>query len=156
MPSASARAGTPLRHHTAPLRDPGAEPPRKPRPHRHAPSLGNAPLSLVLRRCADMEAPLRGAYRGWYVSGGGQRAGAPGGHLALSALSPQGSSQRGSSFGLSVFNLMNAIMGSGILGLSYAMASTGVLGFSALLLMVASLASYSVFLLLSMCMQTGK
>uniref|UniRef100_A0A803Y3A7 Solute carrier family 38 member 6 n=1 Tax=Meleagris gallopavo TaxID=9103 RepID=A0A803Y3A7_MELGA len=50
---------------------------------------------------------------------------------------------------------MNAIMGSGILGLSYAMAGTGVLGFSALLLMVASLAAYSVFLLLSMCMQTA-
>lgn len=112
-----------------------------------------------------MEAPPRGAQRGWYLSarrqrdcsqgedgdgeseedeetapllppasgrvrvreGGGGRA--PRGHLALSALSPQGSSQRGSSFGLSVFNLMNAIMGSGILGLSYAMAGTGVLGF---------------------------
>ncbi|NXS63585.1 S38A6 protein, partial [Brachypteracias leptosomus] len=62
---------------------------------------------------------------------------------------------RGSSFGLSVFNLMNAIMGSGILGLSYAMAHTGVMGFSILLLIVASLASYSVFLLLSMCTQTA-
>uniref|UniRef100_A0A8B9Q345 Solute carrier family 38 member 6 n=1 Tax=Apteryx owenii TaxID=8824 RepID=A0A8B9Q345_APTOW len=62
---------------------------------------------------------------------------------------------RGSSFGFSVFNLMNAIMGSGILGLSYAMASTGIMGFSILLLIVASLASYSVFLLLSMCTQTA-
>ncbi|XP_054256383.1 probable sodium-coupled neutral amino acid transporter 6 [Indicator indicator] len=62
---------------------------------------------------------------------------------------------RGSSFGLSVFNLMNAIMGSGILGLSYAMANTGILGFSILLLIVASLASYSVFLLLNMCTQTA-
>lgn len=29
----------------------------------------------------------------------------------------------------SAFNLMNAIMGSGILGLSYAMANTGIIGF---------------------------
>lgn len=35
----------------------------------------------------------------------------------------------GSSFTFSVFNLMNAIMGSGILGLAYAMASTGLVGF---------------------------
>uniref|UniRef100_A0A8C8SPQ9 Amino acid transporter transmembrane domain-containing protein n=1 Tax=Pelusios castaneus TaxID=367368 RepID=A0A8C8SPQ9_9SAUR len=62
----------------------------------------------------------------------------------------------GVSFGFSVFNLMNAIMGSGILGLSYAMANTGIIGFSILLLIVASLAAYSVFLLLSMCIQTGK
>lgn len=33
------------------------------------------------------------------------------------------------SFGMSVFNLSNAIMGSGILGLSYAMANTGILLF---------------------------
>ncbi|KAB0341168.1 hypothetical protein FD755_013154 [Muntiacus reevesi] len=37
---------------------------------------------------------------------------------------------RGASFGFSVFNLMNAIMGSGILGLAYVMAHTGILGFS--------------------------
>ncbi|XP_027023344.2 probable sodium-coupled neutral amino acid transporter 6 isoform X4 [Tachysurus fulvidraco] len=35
----------------------------------------------------------------------------------------------GSSFMFSVSNLMNAIMGSGILGLAYAMANTGVVGF---------------------------
>ncbi|XP_054231424.1 solute carrier family 38 member 6 isoform X7 [Homo sapiens] len=61
----------------------------------------------------------------------------------------------GVSFGLSVFNLMNAIMGSGILGLAYVMANTGVFGFSFLLLTVALLASYSVHLLLSMCIQTA-
>lgn len=33
------------------------------------------------------------------------------------------------SFGMSVFNLGNAIMGSGILGLAYAMANTGVILF---------------------------
>ncbi|KAI4554427.1 hypothetical protein MJG53_019726 [Ovis ammon polii x Ovis aries] len=33
------------------------------------------------------------------------------------------------SFGMSVFNLSNAIMGSGILGLAYAMAHTGILLF---------------------------
>ncbi|XP_077906140.1 solute carrier family 38 member 6 isoform X2 [Ictidomys tridecemlineatus] len=61
----------------------------------------------------------------------------------------------GVSFGFSVFNLMNAIMGSGILGLAYVMANTGILGFSLLLLMVALLGSYSVHLLLSMCIQTA-
>ncbi|XP_075804732.1 solute carrier family 38 member 6 isoform X2 [Microtus pennsylvanicus] len=50
---------------------------------------------------------------------------------------------------------MNAIMGSGILGLAYVMANTGILGFSFLLLLVAFLASYSVHLLLSMCIQTA-
>ncbi|XP_040416497.1 probable sodium-coupled neutral amino acid transporter 6 [Cygnus olor] len=68
---------------------------------------------------------------------------------------PPSSQPPGSSFGCAVLNLMNAIMGSGALGLSFAMASTGVLGFSILLLIVASLASYSVFLLLSMCIQTA-
>ncbi|MXQ87378.1 hypothetical protein E5288_WYG001580 [Bos mutus] len=62
---------------------------------------------------------------------------------------------RGASFGFSVFNLMNAIMGSGILGLAYVMAHTGILGFSFLLLIVALLASYSVHLLLSLCIQTA-
>uniref|UniRef100_A0A8C0IGA9 Solute carrier family 38 member 6 n=1 Tax=Bubo bubo TaxID=30461 RepID=A0A8C0IGA9_BUBBB len=70
-------------------------------------------------------------------------------------MKDQNTSHRGSSFGFSVFNLMNAIMGSGILGLSYAMANTGIMGFSILLLIVASLAAYSVFLLLSMCIQTA-
>ncbi|MEE6494015.1 hypothetical protein FKM82_016996 [Ascaphus truei] len=50
---------------------------------------------------------------------------------------------------------MNAIMGSGILGLSYAMANTGIIGFSVLLLIVACLASYSIHLLLRMCIQTA-
>uniref|UniRef100_A0A6P8RWT9 Probable sodium-coupled neutral amino acid transporter 6 n=1 Tax=Geotrypetes seraphini TaxID=260995 RepID=A0A6P8RWT9_GEOSA len=61
----------------------------------------------------------------------------------------------GTSFGFSVFNLINAIMGSGILGLSYAMATTGIIGFSILLLIVACLASYSIYLLLLMCVQTA-
>lgn len=61
----------------------------------------------------------------------------------------------GVSFGFSVFNLMNAIMGSGILALAYVMANTGILGFGFLLLMVALLASYSVHLLLTMCIQTA-
>ncbi|XP_012923658.1 sodium-coupled neutral amino acid transporter 5 isoform X3 [Heterocephalus glaber] len=53
------------------------------------------------------------------------------------------------SFGMSVFNLSNAIMGSGILGLAYAMAHTGVLFFLALLLCIALLSSYSIHLLLT-------
>ncbi|XP_051507316.1 probable sodium-coupled neutral amino acid transporter 6 isoform X2 [Myxocyprinus asiaticus] len=62
---------------------------------------------------------------------------------------------RGASFASSAFNLMNAIMGSGILGLSYAMANTGIIGFSILLLVVSSLAAYSVHLLLLLCDKTG-
>nr|XP_057911761.1 sodium-coupled neutral amino acid transporter 3-like [Doryrhamphus excisus]XP_057911762.1 sodium-coupled neutral amino acid transporter 3-like [Doryrhamphus excisus] len=52
------------------------------------------------------------------------------------------------SFGMSVFNLGNAIMGSGILGLAYAMANTGVVLFLVLLTGVALLSSYSIHLLL--------
>ncbi|XP_069546831.1 sodium-coupled neutral amino acid transporter 3 isoform X1 [Brachyistius frenatus] len=52
------------------------------------------------------------------------------------------------SFGMSVFNLGNAIMGSGILGLAYAMANTGILLFLFLLTAVAALSAYSIHLLL--------
>ncbi|XP_057217656.1 sodium-coupled neutral amino acid transporter 3a isoform X1 [Triplophysa rosa] len=52
------------------------------------------------------------------------------------------------SFGMSVFNLGNAIMGSGILGLAYAMANTGIVLFVILLTAVAGLSSYSIHLLL--------
>ncbi|KAG9332656.1 hypothetical protein JZ751_014754 [Albula glossodonta] len=52
------------------------------------------------------------------------------------------------SFGMSVFNLGNAIMGSGILGLAYAMANTGIILFLFLLTAVAALSSYSIHLLL--------
>ncbi|KAJ7990773.1 hypothetical protein DPEC_G00290390 [Dallia pectoralis] len=62
---------------------------------------------------------------------------------------------KGASFTSSVFNLMNAIMGSGILGLAYAMAHTGIVGFCVLLLLVSSLAAYSINLLLKLCDQTG-
>ncbi|KAG7283245.1 hypothetical protein CRUP_004987 [Coryphaenoides rupestris] len=54
------------------------------------------------------------------------------------------------SFGMSVFNLGNAIMGSGILGLAYAMANTGVVLFLILLTVVAVLSSYSIHLLLKL------
>ncbi|XP_041514721.1 probable sodium-coupled neutral amino acid transporter 6 isoform X2 [Microtus oregoni] len=70
-------------------------------------------------------------------------------------MEPHRQASPGVSFGFSVFNVMNAIMGSGILGLAYVMANTGILGFSFLLLLVAFLASYSVHLLLSMCIQTA-
>uniref|UniRef100_A0A8C6TPY1 Solute carrier family 38 member 5b n=1 Tax=Neogobius melanostomus TaxID=47308 RepID=A0A8C6TPY1_9GOBI len=49
---------------------------------------------------------------------------------------------------MSVFNLSNAIMGSGILGLSYAMANTGIVLFLILLTCIALLSCYSVHLLL--------
>uniref|UniRef100_A0A8P4G700 Amino acid transporter transmembrane domain-containing protein n=1 Tax=Dicentrarchus labrax TaxID=13489 RepID=A0A8P4G700_DICLA len=50
------------------------------------------------------------------------------------------------SFGMSVFNLSNAIMGSGILGLSYAMSNTGIVLFLILLTCIACLSCYSVHL----------
>ncbi|KAM6336105.1 solute carrier family 38 member 6 [Podargus strigoides] len=110
-----------------------------------------------------MASPPQGAGRllaepGWYLSARQQpeeEDGESAPLLPLPSGSVRNSPNRGSSFCFSVFNLMNAIMGSGILGLSYAMAHTGVLGFSILLLIVASLAAYSVFLLLSMCTQTA-
>ncbi|XP_030639953.1 sodium-coupled neutral amino acid transporter 5-like [Chanos chanos] len=52
------------------------------------------------------------------------------------------------SFGMSVFNLSNAIMGSGILGLAYAMANTGIITFLILLVFIAILSAYSIHLLL--------
>ncbi|XP_063792094.1 sodium-coupled neutral amino acid transporter 5 [Pseudophryne corroboree] len=52
------------------------------------------------------------------------------------------------SFGMSVFNLSNAIMGSGILGLAYAMSNTGIILFVFLLLSIALLSAYSIHLLL--------
>lgn len=65
------------------------------------------------------------------------------------------SQSRRASFASSVFNLMTAIMGSGILGLAYAMANTGIVGFCLLLVLVSALAAYSVHLLLKLCDQTG-
>ncbi|KAG1973739.1 sodium-coupled neutral amino acid transporter 3 isoform X2 [Pimephales promelas] len=52
------------------------------------------------------------------------------------------------SFGMSIFNLSNAIMGSGILGLAYAMANTGIVLFVILLISIALLSAYSIHLLL--------
>ncbi|KAM4663515.1 putative sodium-coupled neutral amino acid transporter 6 [Discoglossus pictus] len=95
------------------------------------------------------------------MSGHGHSINAEYGHRVSGETTPllgetvQRQTPAGASFGFSVFNLMNAIMGSGILGLSYAMSSTGVLGFSFLLLIVAALAAYSIHLLLRMCIQTA-
>ncbi|XP_042323176.1 sodium-coupled neutral amino acid transporter 4 isoform X1 [Sceloporus undulatus] len=59
------------------------------------------------------------------------------------------------SFGISAFNLSNAIMGSGILGLSYAMANTGIVLFIILMLSVAIMSLYSVHLLLKTSKEGG-
>ncbi|KAK1166840.1 sodium-coupled neutral amino acid transporter 2-like [Acipenser oxyrinchus oxyrinchus] len=59
------------------------------------------------------------------------------------------------SFGMSVFNLGNAIMGSGILGLSYAMANTGIALFVVLLIAVSIFSLYSVHLLLKTANEGG-
>ncbi|KAM7411457.1 hypothetical protein PAMA_021447 [Pampus argenteus] len=52
------------------------------------------------------------------------------------------------SFGMSIFNLSNAIMGSGILGLAFAMSNTGIILFIVLLVCIAILSAYSIHLLL--------
>uniref|UniRef100_F6TA22 Sodium-coupled neutral amino acid transporter 2 n=2 Tax=Ciona intestinalis TaxID=7719 RepID=F6TA22_CIOIN len=59
------------------------------------------------------------------------------------------------SFAISVFNLMNAILGSGILGLAYAMAQLGIVLFFICSIAVAFLALYAIHLLLILCEQTG-
>lgn len=93
---------------------------------------------------------------GWYVSAQQpEEAVAAEEWRPLLSNEPRRPGSSGASFGLSVFNVMNAIMGSGILGLAYVMANTGILGFSFLLLLVALLASYSVHLLLAMCIHTA-
>uniref|UniRef100_A0A673KGP0 Sodium-coupled neutral amino acid symporter 2 n=1 Tax=Sinocyclocheilus rhinocerous TaxID=307959 RepID=A0A673KGP0_9TELE len=56
---------------------------------------------------------------------------------------------------MSVFNLGNAIMGSGILGLAYAMANTGIAMFVILLVAVAIFSLYSVHLLLKTANEGG-
>nr|XP_056703636.1 sodium-coupled neutral amino acid transporter 4 [Euleptes europaea] len=59
------------------------------------------------------------------------------------------------SFGMSAFNLSNAIMGSGILGLSYAMANTGIILFIILMFSVAIMSLYSIHLLLKTAKEGG-
>ncbi|XP_026556383.1 sodium-coupled neutral amino acid transporter 1 [Pseudonaja textilis] len=59
------------------------------------------------------------------------------------------------SLGMSVFNLSNAIMGSGILGLAFALANTGIVLFTLLLISVTLLSIYSINLLLACAKETG-
>nr|XP_056703639.1 sodium-coupled neutral amino acid symporter 1 isoform X2 [Euleptes europaea] len=59
------------------------------------------------------------------------------------------------SLGMSVFNLSNAIMGSGILGLAFALANTGIVLFLLLLISVTLLSIYSINLLLTCAKETG-
>lgn len=59
------------------------------------------------------------------------------------------------SIGMSVFNLSNAIMGSGILGLAFALANTGIVLFVMLLISVTLLSIYSINLLLKCSQETG-
>uniref|UniRef100_A0A8D0KLN0 Solute carrier family 38 member 5 n=1 Tax=Salvator merianae TaxID=96440 RepID=A0A8D0KLN0_SALMN len=69
-------------------------------------------------------------------------------HIASKKLNQFTDFEGKTSFGMSVFNLSNAIMGSGILGLAYAMRNTGIILFVVLLLCIALLSSYSIHLLL--------
>ena len=54
-------------------------------------------------------------------------------------------------FASSVFNLMNAILGSGIVGLPYALLNLGYFGFFLALVFVAGLAMFAIDLLLKIC-----
>ncbi|XP_012511484.1 PREDICTED: probable sodium-coupled neutral amino acid transporter 6 [Propithecus coquereli] len=97
------------------------------------------------------------AERGWYVSAQQPEEEAEElSPLLSNELHRQGSS--GVSFGFSVFNLMNAIMGSGILGLAYVMANTGILGFRFIKLSIFILPVYtfsSFHLLIRKCLQVS-
>nr|XP_017521709.2 sodium-coupled neutral amino acid transporter 4 isoform X1 [Manis javanica] len=78
------------------------------------------------------------------------------GFLGKKQLADYGDEHPGTtSFGMSSFNLSNAIMGSGILGLSYAVASTGIVAFVIMLLAMAILSLYSVHLLLKTAKEGG-
>ncbi|KAJ6655323.1 hypothetical protein lerEdw1_005515 [Lerista edwardsae] len=69
-------------------------------------------------------------------------------HIASKKLNQFTDFEGKTSFGMSVFNLSNAIMGSGILGLAFAMSNTGIVLFVVLLICIALLSSYSIHLLL--------
>uniref|UniRef100_A0A3B5QWI7 Sodium-coupled neutral amino acid symporter 2 n=1 Tax=Xiphophorus maculatus TaxID=8083 RepID=A0A3B5QWI7_XIPMA len=68
---------------------------------------------------------------------------------------PKHNAGKNASVSMSVFNLGNAIMGSGILGLSFAMANTGIALFVILLVVVAVFSLYSVHLLLKTANEAG-
>ncbi|XP_027714773.1 sodium-coupled neutral amino acid transporter 1 [Vombatus ursinus] len=59
------------------------------------------------------------------------------------------------SMSLSIFNLANSIVGSGILGLSYALANTGLIPFLFLFILVTILTGYSINLMLACSEKTG-
>ncbi|XP_007503940.1 sodium-coupled neutral amino acid symporter 1 [Monodelphis domestica] len=59
------------------------------------------------------------------------------------------------SFHMSVFNLINSTMGSGILGLAFVMANTGILFFIILLTLMALMTTYSIYLMLLSGVRTG-
>ncbi|XP_068950272.1 sodium-coupled neutral amino acid symporter 1 [Petaurus breviceps papuanus] len=60
-----------------------------------------------------------------------------------------------SSLSMSVFNLSNSIVGSGILGLSYALANTGIVLFLFLFIVITGVTKYSINLLLRCSEKTG-
>lgn len=65
------------------------------------------------------------------------------------------SSIRNSSFAGASFNMMTAIMGSGILGLAYAMRHSGIIPFTLLMIFMAVCSIYAIHLLLKLCTLTG-
>lgn len=74
---------------------------------------------------------------------------------STSSLPAQAKQSGFTSMPMSVFNLSNAIIGSGLLGLSYAMANTGIISFVFLLVVIALMSLYSIHLLLQTSVETG-
>ncbi|XP_062914571.1 sodium-coupled neutral amino acid symporter 1-like isoform X1 [Mobula hypostoma] len=74
---------------------------------------------------------------------------------STSSLPNEGEQSGSTSMKMSVFNLSNAIMGSGLLGLSYAMANTGIIPFIVLLIVIALMSLYSIHLLLQVSDEAG-
>ncbi|XP_078272749.1 sodium-coupled neutral amino acid symporter 1-like [Rhinoraja longicauda] len=74
---------------------------------------------------------------------------------STSSLPTQAERSGTTSMQMSVFNLSNAIIGSGLLGLSYAMANTGIIPFVFLLVVIALMSLYSIHLLLQASVETG-
>ncbi|XP_039251586.2 sodium-coupled neutral amino acid transporter 4-like [Styela clava] len=62
---------------------------------------------------------------------------------------------RSASFSLSTFNMVNALLGTGILGLPYAMGQLGIFLFFLFAVCIVSVALFTIYLLLKMCEQTG-
>lgn len=70
-------------------------------------------------------------------------------------VSSEGGHAKGTGFFLSSYNLMHAILGSGILGLAFALRSSGFIFFLTVFFFIACVSDYTINLLLRCCDMTG-